>query len=74
MRNPNTAAAPFPASAIEASVPAEVPTKPPPVAAGEFFVHETKDLGNDFSKNQTWPEVQTLRGRQDIDNMRLRQI
>ena len=57
MRNPNTAAAPFPAEAVAASAPAEQPSKPPPVAAGEFFVHETKDLGNEFSLNQTWPEV-----------------
>ena len=39
-----------------------------------WVIHETKPVGNDFSLNQTWPEIASLSGRRDVDNLRIKQI
>ena len=73
MRNKATAAQHnLPTSAAAAA--SAVPSKPPPVADGEFMVHETKPIGNDFGLEQTWPAISSLQGRTDIDDMRLQVI
>ena len=43
------------------------------VENGYNFV-ETTPQGNDFTLKQTWPEINTLRNRQDVANMRITSI
>ena len=43
-------------------------------SAGASGIRETKPIGNEFRLEQTWPSIQSLQGRRDVDNMRLRSI
>ena len=43
-------------------------------SAGASGIRETKPVGNGFRLEQTWPSIQSLQGRRDVDNMRLRSI
>ena len=42
--------------------------------AGSSGLRETKLIGNEFRLDQTWPTTQSLQGRRDVNNMRLRSI
>ena len=39
-----------------------------------YRVFETKPIGNEFRLENTWPSIESLQGRQDVDNMRISKI
>ena len=47
--------------AINMSMPSDV----------NYRVFETKLIGNEFRLESTWPSIQSLQGRNDVENMRL---
>ena len=72
MRNKASAAQQgVPTSGQQSNMPS---SRPPPVADGEFMVHETEPIGNEFGLDQTWPAMSSLEGRQDVNNMRIKTI